>query len=188
MMVKLKDLLLSEPPDEDLEKTIVEMENEQDTMQHEIVTFMSNLLVGNVPHEVVDEARRQLRMADEYESVSDCIASVLKAHRHLRRHDMQLPKDQQAELLELHEMVANYLTLVSQCYTESQEQNATSDLIAHGETITKHAKRLNKRLLSRAPEEQLQPRASISYNRAVAAYRRIRDHLVNITEALAGEK
>lgn len=188
MMVKLKDLLLSEPPDEDLEKTILEMEDEQDTMQHEIVTFMSNLLVGNVPHEVVDEARRQLRMADEYESVSDCIASVLKAHRHLRRHDMQLPKDQQAELLELHEMVANYLTLVSQCYTESQEQNATSDLIAHGETITKHAKRLNKRLLSRAPEEQLQPRASISYNRAVAAYRRIRDHLVNITEALAGEK
>jgi hypothetical protein len=47
---------------------------------------------------------------------------------------------------------------------------------------------LGKQLLAKVPEEQLEPRASLAYNRAVAAYRRIRDHLVNIAEALAGEK
>jgi phosphate:Na+ symporter len=149
---------------------------------------MSNLLVGNVPHDVVDEARRQLRMADEYESVSDCIASVLKANRHLHRHGARLPDDQKTELLELHDMVANYLELVSRCYEQWRREELASETIAHGDAITKHAKSLGKQLLAKVPEEQLEPRASLAYNRAVAAYRRIRDHLVNIAEALAGEK
>lgn len=188
MMVWLKQLLMSETPDEGLTTKILDMEQEQDTMQHEIVTFMSNLLVGNVPHGVVDEARRQLRMADEYESVSDCIASVLKANRHLHRHGARLPDDQKTELLELHDMVANYLELVSRCYEQWRREELASETIAHGDAITKHAKSLGKQLLAKVPEEQLEPRASLAYNRAVAAYRRIRDHLVNIAEALAGEK
>jgi len=43
-------------------------------------------------------------------------------------------------------------------------------------------------LLAKAPDEQIEARAMVTYNREVAAYRRIRDHLVNVAEALAGEK
>ena len=151
MMVWLKELLQCDTPDEELTKKILDMEEEQDAMQNEIVTFMSNLLVGNVPHDVVDEARRQLRMADEYESVSDCIASVLKANRHLHRHGMRLPDDQQAELYELHDMVADYLDQVSQYYEQSGRTDVATEMIPQGEIITKHAKSLYKRLLAKAP-------------------------------------
>lgn len=188
MMVWLKELLQHDPPDEELTKKILEMEEEQDAMQNEIVTFMSNLLVGNVPHRVVDEARRQLRMADEYESISDCIASILKANRHLRRHDLRLPDDQQAELNELHDMVAEYLDRVSQYYEHWGRVDVAVEAIPQGERITKHAKLLYKRLLAKTSKEQIEPRSMVAYNRAVAAYRRIRDHLVNIAESLAGEK
>jgi hypothetical protein len=47
---------------------------------------------------------------------------------------------------------------------------------------------LYKRLLAKPPGEQIEARAMVAYNREVAAYRRIRDHLVNIAESLAGEK
>ncbi len=188
MMERLKQLLMTDVPDEGLTQEILKLEDEQDMMQHEIVTFMSNLLVGNVPHDVVEEARRQLRMADEYESVSDCIASVLKANRHLDRHGVRLPEDHRAELLELHDMVAEYMALVSRAYEQWRREEIPSGLIVHGERITKHAKSLGKQLLAKMPEEHLEPRATVSYNRAVAAYRRMRDHLVNIAEALAGEK
>ena len=40
-------------------------------MQDEIAAFVTDLLAGNVPHSVADEARRQLRIADEFESISD---------------------------------------------------------------------------------------------------------------------
>ena len=188
MMVWLRELLQCDTPNEKLTKQILDMEEEQDAMQAEIVTFMSNLLVGNVPHGVVDEARRQLRLADEYESISDCIASVLKANRHLRRHDMRLPDDQQAELFELHDMVAEFLDQVTDYYVQWTRAGVASEVLPQGETITKHAKSLYKRLLAKAPEEQIEARSMVAYNREVAAYRRIRDHLVNIAEALAGEK
>lgn len=188
MMVWLNELLHCYTPDEHLTKKILDMEEEQDAMQAEIVTFMSNLLVGNVPHNVVNEARRQLRLADEYESISDCIASVLKANRHLRRHEMRLPDDQQAELFELHEMVAEYLDQVTDYYIQSNRADVATEVLSHGDAITKHAKSLYKRLLAKAPDEQIEARSMVAYNREVAAYRRIRDHLVNIAEALAGEK
>ncbi len=133
MMIWLKELLQGDTPDEELTKKILEMEQEQDAMQNEIVTFMSNLLVGNIPHNVVDEARRQLRLADEYESISDCIASILKANRHLHRHGMRLPHDQQAELYELHDMVADYLEQVSQYYKQSGRTDVATEMIPQGE-------------------------------------------------------
>jgi phosphate:Na+ symporter len=188
MMAWLRQLLTSDTPDDALTRQILEMEEQQDVMQNEIVTFMSNLLVGNVPHDVVDEARRQLRMADEYESVSDCIASVLKANRHLRRRELQFPDDQREELLELHDMVSDYLNLISQYNSQWERADVGSEVIPHGEVITKHAKKLGKRLLARSPEDRIEPHCMVAYNRAVAAYRRIRDHLVNIAESLAGEK
>jgi phosphate:Na+ symporter len=187
MMTWLKELLQGETPDESLTKKILDMEEAQDEMQNEIVTFMSNLLVGNVPHVVVDEARLQLRMADEYESIGDCIASVLKANRHLRRHQMRLADDQQQELFELHDMVADFLDQVSQYYEERGGTKVPAEAFQRGEAITKHAKSLYKRLLATAPQ-QLEARPMVAYNREVASYRRIRDHVVNIAEALAGEK
>jgi len=42
------------------------------------------VLSANVPHSIVSEGRRQLRMADEYESISDYITSILKFHLKLR--------------------------------------------------------------------------------------------------------
>jgi len=188
MMMLLKELLHHDVPDDGLTRQILEMEDRQDIVQEEIVTFMSHLLVGNVPHNVVDEAGRHLRMADEYESIGDCIVSVLKANRHLKRHEIQLPEAQQTEILELHDMVADYLETVSEYYKKWGRVDVAAEAIVQGETITKHAKTLYKRLLAQKPEKQIAARSMVACNRQVAAYRRIRDHLVNIAEALAGEK
>lgn len=188
MMAGLKELTHQETPSPDLMKQILKMEDEQDIIQDEVVTFMSNLLGGNMPHDIVDEARAQLRMADEYESISDCIATVLKAHRNLYKHELRLPEAQQQELHELHDMVSDYLDLVSQSSEKARQAETVVEDVPRGEVITKHAKTLYKRLLAKPPAEQIEPRAMVSYNRQVAAYRRIRDHLVNVAEALAGEK
>lgn len=154
MMRWLKQLLTQDVPDEALTRKILDMEDRQDNLQEEIVTFMSNLLVGNVPHSVVDEARLQLRLADEYESVSDCIASVLKANRHLRRHELRLPDVQQNELFGLHEMVADYLDQVSQYYEQLGRTDVAVEALPQGETITKHAKSLYKKLLADPPKNE----------------------------------
>jgi phosphate:Na+ symporter len=187
MMEELRQVLTSDILDEDRMKIILRLEDDQDTVQHEIVTFLADLLAANVPHKVIDEARRQLRMADEFESVSDCIATVLKSHRRLYRAESRMPEAEMTAILELHDMVGAYLTFVSKS-CEQRSQQTFHDAIAQGESITKHAKALVKQVLAKIPDEKLVPPITLAFNRQVSAYRRVRDHLVNVAEALIGEK
>ncbi len=188
MMAWLREIHLAGGPSKELRKKVLEMETELDVMQSELVTFMSNLLAGNVPHDVIDEARRQLRMVDEFESISDCIATVVKAMRHLERHEITLPDANHQELIGLHDMVTDFLGWVSQRYEAMGQAVDSEQVTGQAEAITKHAKSLYRKMIETPPAEQIEVRSLVSYNRAVAAYRRIRDHLVNVAQAVAGEK
>ena len=191
MMAGLREVLGSEAPDESLTQRVLQQEGEIDARQHEIVEFMSNLLSANVPHSVTDEIRRQLRMTDEYESVSDSIATVAKAYRKLHKHHLFLPDEERSNVLELHDMVSDYFASVTAAY-----QDRKSDIVAEaksrGDAITKHVKRLGGLFLNKTMaasfDSPLDPRVSVAYNRQITAYRRVRDHTLNIAEAIGGAK
>ena len=185
LMGTLRQCMEADVPANDQLKEVFKGEAEQDDIQHEIVAFMSNLLSGNIPHDAVEEARSQLRLTDEYESVSDCIASVLKARRHLMRHETAFSADERQALLELHDMVASHLKMVNEALHE-RNRDVLPDVTVDADAITKQAKQLAKRMISDGAATQ--PRVSVSFNRAVSAYRRIRDHVQNIAETVAGQK
>ncbi|MEQ9410652.1 MAG: Na/Pi symporter [Fuerstiella sp.] len=191
MMTWLKQILEQEQPDQQLMKRVLAEEQHLDAVQTEIVEFMSNLLSANVPHDITDEIRHQLRMADEFESVSDSISTSLKAYRKLMRRELTLPPDEHANVVDVHDMVAAYLKHISDACRERR-----TDVLARakteGDTITKHIKKLGHEIIEKtletAHEERLDPRIGSSYNRQITAYRRVRDHALNIAEALVGEK
>ncbi|MFW6256463.1 MAG: Na/Pi cotransporter family protein, partial [Candidatus Sumerlaeota bacterium] len=58
-------------PDEERDKEIFHLEEVTDIQQKEVVEFLSDLLSGNVPHQVMDTGRGQMRMADELETIAD---------------------------------------------------------------------------------------------------------------------
>ncbi len=191
MMVLLKKILTEKQPDESLMQQVLDLENHLDQSQVEIVEFVSNLLSAHVPHDVTDEIRRQLRMTDEYESVSDSIATVMKSYRKLNRRDLKFPEHEYASILELHEMVAEYLAKVTEAY-----RNLQHDILTYarpqGAVITKHIKKLGNEIIDKAlvagTDDRLDARIVSAYNRQITAYRRIRAHVLNIAEAIAGEK
>ncbi|MCK4999820.1 MAG: Na/Pi cotransporter family protein, partial [Anaerohalosphaera sp.] len=78
MMDMLRIHLAADFPDRSKTPKIFKREKILDVMQKEIMEFLSSLLAGNVSHDVIDAGRSQLRMADEYESVSDYITTILK--------------------------------------------------------------------------------------------------------------
>ena len=192
MMDYLKEVLTQGEPDKDLMNQALDLEEHLDQSQTEIVEFMSNLLSAHVPHNITDEIRRQLRMTDEFESVSDSIATVIKSYRKLKRRGLTLPEQEHANVVTLHDMVADYLTKVSEAYQAMQHDVLTSYARTQGEVITKHVKQLGHKVVDKAldaePGGRLDARIMSAYNRQITAYRRIRDHVLNIAEALAGEK
>ncbi len=187
MMGWLGEVLDSDIPDAEIvEKTVTE-ENTIDTYQDEIVSFMTSLLASTLPENLIDEARRQLRMADEYESVSDYIGRILKYQVKLRNADLQYEPPERDSLLKLHKMVAQHLESITESYRRwNQELVDATD--ARGNNIAKEVRALRRDIMDRMADDGMPPRISVTYNRQINAYRRVRDHAVNIAEAIAGAK
>jgi phosphate:Na+ symporter len=187
MMNKLKEVIAS--PDEQKAKAdqIFEKEKELDVMQKEIIEFISATMSGNIPHDVGDESRRQLRMADELESISDYIANILKLHLKLRQSGLKMSSEGQAAIIDLHNNVAEYIELINKA-AENNDADVLTPAESRGQSITELMKSYRREHLARVSSGAVAPLKSLIYTDMLNAYRRIKDHGLNIAEVLAGEK
>lgn len=183
----LREIVTSKKTDDGLVTKLFHREEVLDVVQKEITEFLGSLLSGNVSHDVVASGRQQLRMADEYESISDYLASILKLHIKKTKDELSFSSAEDAELLKLHDQVADYVGMISSC-VKGERPEVLSKAYAHGETITYAIKELRSLHLERVGEKTTSPLQSLVYTDILNAYRRVKDHALNIAEALAGEK
>ena len=187
MLRLLKDLLVVDEPDEAKVKKLFHREEVLDVVQKEVTEFMSNLLSGNIPHDVIGEARRHLRMADEYESVSDYITAVLKLRLKLANAGIEIPDEGKQELQELHGLVYDYVGMINKA-VQQRNPDILSKAHTQGDAITHKMKELRDRHLSRVGKRHVPPLQSLTFADMLSSYRRIKDHMLNVAEVLAGEK
>ena len=147
---------------------------------------MTNLLAGNVPHRVIEEGRQQLRMADEYESISDCLASVQKFQLRLGEQGHRFNQKQRTALGELHDSVTQYLDLVCDTYEQRlTEIPSAAASLATG--ITEQVKSLRNSHIGDLSQDRMDPYVNLAFTSSLGAYRAVRDHVVNITEAMTDD-
>jgi phosphate:Na+ symporter len=187
MMEKLRALIPNGEPDETLVRKLFHREEVLDIMQKEVVHFLSALLGDELPQGVVNEGRTQLRMADEYESAGDYVADILKLRMRLQEAEMQFTDEGLAGLMELHDAVAEYIDMVNEAY-EQRHEDIISKAHTQGEAITHKVRDLREKHLARVTGQNIPPLASVLYTDTLSAYRRVKDHVLNIAEALAGQK
>jgi len=187
MMTLLRELVFSENMDEDKVRKVFHREEIMDVVQKEVVEFLSHILSGNIPQNVVTAGRIQLRMADEYESVSDYVANILKLRLKLHNADIRLSEDGKNDILSLHDKVAAYVDTISDALRDNNA-DILSRARTHGDAITLLMKDLRSRHFDRVKSKDASPLKSLAYTDILTAYRKIKDHSLNIAEALAGEK
>ena len=187
MLNRLKTILEKDTPDEKSEEKIFHRENVLDVVQKEIVEYLSNLLSGNVPHTVMNDGRIQLRMADEYESISDYVANILKLTLKMRNIDQQMAQVSKDEIAELHGKVYEYFDFVNKSVQEDNTE-ILSRANTQGEAITHFIKECRTKHLQRVGTTHTSPLKSLIFTDMLNSYRRIKDHTLNIAEALAGIK
>src|SRR5690554_4528979 len=119
MLDWLNELFQQDQPDKVLADKLKLREQILDSVQDEMAVFITNLLSGNVPHAVADEARRQLRITDEYESVSDYIANLDKFDRKLRRDGYRFTPAQREDISKLNRQLAAYLSAINEAFTQN---------------------------------------------------------------------
>ena len=187
MLEWLAELLQQDEPDEALGDRLRQREQVLDSMQDEIAEFVTNLLAGNVPHSVADEARQQLRMADEYESVSDYIVNLEKFDRKLRRDGHRFTSEQQKDLAELNHNISDYLAAVNEALVQSNRSVLTKT-DAMSKRARNEIKQLRRKHLEDLSSGAIAPLVSVAYLATLNAYARVRDHSHNIAEVVSGEK
>ncbi len=187
MLTWLDQLRRQEQPDKALADRLRHRERVLDSMQDEVAEFVTNLLAGNIPHAVADEARRQLRIADEYESVSDYVVDLDNFDRKLRRDGHRFTPQQRTELGELNSHVADYLGTINEALVKKNRS-----ILAKSEPSSKRIrdqiKQLRRGHLDDLSGGLIPPPVSVAFLAALNAYARVRDHARNIAEAVSGEK
>jgi len=187
MMEWVRTIAFEQPHNEDLIRKTFHREEILDNVQREIVQFLTEVLDANVPYAVAEEGRQQFRIAHEYESISDRLASVLKNYLRLRDERIQLPEGPRQQLLALHDETADYLLSVTTAYA-MRTTIPDADARAAGASIARHARALREEHLQRMTEGYVDATLSLVFTTLLTEYRRIRAHTTNIHEAASSTK
>ena len=113
MLTWLSELVEQDDPDRALADRLTRREQVLNSMQDEVSEFVTELLSGNVPYSIADEACRQLRMVNEYEAMSDDIVNLDKFDRKLRRKGSRFSEEQREGLGFLNKQIAELLRIVN---------------------------------------------------------------------------
>jgi phosphate:Na+ symporter len=182
----LRDGLFGEP-DPVRDKKLFHREEILDVVQKEVVEFLSHLISSSIPQSVTIESRRQLRMADEYESISDYMAGILKLKLKIAKAGMQFSEAGKRELQQLHDAVDLFLQHVNTAVRDDSANNpqVQQDLHAEGKGITRLVKSSRASHLRRVESGEVTAHQSLSYTDILSGYRKIKDHGLNIIETYA---
>jgi len=187
MMIQLHDCLEDDTACSKVESNLFRREEILDNVQKEIFLFLSKLVSGQVPVEVSETAHKQMRIADEYESLSDYAANVLKGIKKLDQNQMKIEGPARTKLLALHNRVATYIVKINESMRDENPDHlawATTEGAAIGELM----KESRRQHLERLQKEEVSPLFSLTYTDMLNFYRRMKDHALNIAEVVAGDK
>lgn len=170
------------------EKAIFTAEEALDEHQKEVVEFLAKLIRGNISMEIAGETRRQIRLADEYESVSDYIEGILKLILRARQKGLTFSEKARSEFLDLHDKVALHLSTITHSIRKGTDSDFMISVHAENNSIKHLFKDFRQEHMNRIQSGSCDVLAAIIYSDIMQSYRKIEEHALNIAEAIAGEK
>jgi phosphate:Na+ symporter len=187
MMDKLRICIEKDPVDPEMADKLFKREEILDNVQKEIFLYLSTMVTGQVPLDVSEKAHTQMRMADEYESLSDYIVNVLKGVKKMEKNKLGFDEANRRSILELHDRVAAYIARTAE-YMKADGADVLTWANTEGVAILRLMKKIRREHLDRLQKEEVSPYFSLAYTDILNFYRRMKDHALNIAEAFAGEK
>ncbi len=190
LLDKFRKLLMGETS-ADIEKEIFHTEEELDMIQHEVSSFLGAIMTTPLPSDVANRARMLLRVADEYESVSDDVAALLKQVIRMRQMEKTLSERGRASLLELHDLSRAFAASVSEAFRQGKElaPNLLSHINSDAGEISARVKEIRSEQMTRLSERDptIDTLSVVVFLDLLNIYRRLKEDCLNIGEAMLDE-
>jgi len=188
MMDRLKFAVENEDYESKEAESIFKKEEILDVIQKEITQFIGKIFSKNPSRSIAADCRKQLRIADELESISDYIEKILKLYIRKSKSKSVFTKEGTLELKELHDCVDSFIIKTTEAMGHNNTDFLSEASILDRQLVTS-IKSIRDAHLSRMEKtDDSTISVSLIYTDILNAYRRIKDHTMNVAEAVAGEK
>ena len=187
LMSDLRACIVDEENDTARE-SIFEGESALDDQQREVVQFLARLVRGRITTDISAETRKQIRLADEYESISDYISTILKQVLKRRQNGAKFSDKATAEMLAMHDRVAAYVASVTAGLRGAVPADYLHRARTEDDSITHFYKDLRAEHMNRIVSGECEVLTGMIYADMMQAYRKVKSHALNIAEAISGEK
>jgi phosphate:Na+ symporter len=166
---------------------VKELEEKTDVMQHEITTFTVTLMQkGGASKEQSDRAYSYVRAADELESIADYAASLCSYMKRLDKHELDFSPDGWNDLRNFHSEVFNFFNQVCNAFND-EDVSSTRKIYDEATRLNDLADQVRKAHLDRMKEGSCGALPALTFSDMAVALRRIKNHSVNLHEALFHE-
>lgn len=186
MLRWLVDLRNQGSADITLAKQLSRCEQALDSVQDEVTDFITKLLSKTVPHVVANAACKQLRIADEYESVSDYVADLDRFDRKLQQSGFRFSSAQRQSLDQLNDDVLAYLEQINAAFRQ-ENRNIYAEAATDANVIREKIKQFRRQHLDNLSESNMAPKVNVAVLAALNAYGRVLGHSENIAEVISGD-
>ena len=186
MLDVLSQLRQTNTPDSRLSSQLREYEISLDTIQEEITTFMTKLVASALPHDVADEIYRQLRIAHEYESISDNIENLERLDEKMKQHGANDSSKFHKCITELSDCTQLVLKEINTAL-RTKDQDALKEFASVRERVRSQIKALRSNKFDELTNVGLPPAATAVVLSILNSYVHLFSHFENIVETLSGE-
>jgi phosphate:Na+ symporter len=174
-------------PQSELRRRILDREKATDAIQHEVTVFLARVLTGTPSTAQSDECRALIRAADEIESIADYCERLANYRRRLIREGAALDDHSLRDLQAyLERTTALYQDVVDRI--RRNERSWLEAVTTKSQYLAAEADALREANLQRLTAQRIAPAAGIFFNDMLVAMRRIRNHSLNLAEAMLGKK
>ncbi len=168
-------------------REVKKLEDETDIMQHEITSFTVTLMQsGGSSTAQSDRAYNYVRAADELESIADYAYSLCSYMKRLDKHELDFSEDGWKDLRAFHREVFTFFNLVSNAFKD-EDVSSMRKIYDEANRLNDLADEVRKAHLVRMKEGSCGALPALTFSDMAVALRRIKNHTVNLHEALFAE-
>lgn len=179
-----KEYLMGPKHDKKLFKHIDHLEEITDNIEQEMITFIIAVQTNLLSKEQSNRAYGYIRMADEIESIADCLQAIAIYRSRLFEKNETLSEEAWSDLLSYFDEISTYFANIGAVRGRVRNAARVKQLLDHSVHLSKKADSLRDRHLERLKDGSCNLITAQTYNDMIISLRRIKNHSVNTLETI----
>jgi phosphate:Na+ symporter len=164
-------------------KSVLELEEKMDIVQGEIASINSKVLTMDLEESIIKKARKNIAIADQYESITDYLERIAFVHKRLHDNDEVLNSRNLEDIEKIHNLAVEFFNYVDTSY-KNGDYKILKEATKKATIISNMYVEIRRKHLDRMEETTKSPLLVTAYMDILNHYKRLSDHSLTVVEIL----